>query len=177
MLRAQLLPLGKVQGGKALPVVPRLAAMTEFRSPPSLLGKTASIPFETQGSALRARQGTHKRHKAPARLLEPGPRSQGVCARGDLNPHARRHTDLNRARLPIPPLARVHAAPEYSELVKFTPCRADAPPKSARVPQPRCSSARRSRVYREHPPELCGGMPPEIWHLGTLRGHMPVEGA
>lgn len=28
------------------------------------------------------------------------------CARGDLNPHVRRHWNLNPARLPIPPLAQ-----------------------------------------------------------------------
>lgn len=39
-----------------------------------------------------------------------------VCARRDLNPHVRRHQDLNLARLPITPLARPHslrALPAY----------------------------------------------------------------
>jgi hypothetical protein len=58
-----------------------------------------------------------------ARLLAPAPRAAGinkkeiprpepkdlylyaVCARGDLNPHARRHRNLNPACLPISPLA------------------------------------------------------------------------
>src|SRR5262249_34294417 len=44
------------------------------------------------------------------------------CARGDLNPHVRRHWNLNPARLPIPPLARdgttVQTVPGVSAIAK-----------------------------------------------------------
>src|SRR5699024_10332315 len=43
------------------------------------------------------------------------------CARGELNPHALTgHTDLNRARLPIPPLALVGVQPLLSRADRRT---------------------------------------------------------
>ena len=43
--------------------------------------------------------------RASARPTERG--RSATCARRDLNPHTRGHQNLNLARLPIPPLARV----------------------------------------------------------------------
>ena len=46
--------------------------------------------------------------KTAGKHENPGPKTGvlSVCARGDLNPHARRHRNLNPACLPISPLAR-----------------------------------------------------------------------
>ena len=48
--------------------------------------------------------------RASARPTERG--RSATCARRDLNPHTRGHQNLNLARLPIPPLARVPIAAE-----------------------------------------------------------------
>ena len=57
--------------------------------------------------------GSHRRAWQPSGSRQstqknPGPKTGAlqVCARGDLNPHARRHRNLNPACLPISPLAR-----------------------------------------------------------------------
>ena len=63
------------------------------------MGADREILFATSPEIRREPAGNQK---------NPGPKTGvlSVCARGDLNPHARRHRNLNPACLPISPLAR-----------------------------------------------------------------------
>ena len=83
----------------------------------------------------------------------PGPKTGVlfVCARGDLNPHARRHRNLNPACLPISPLARGavvvrERTPAADARLHCTYCRRERPPGRGGKPETRSqASSFRSR--------------------------------
>ena len=79
-----------------------------LRSPPDARrsARRTSQPERNDRGRAQSRRGCGACPRERSRHVDARARPAGWCERGDSNPHALRHWNLNPGRLPIPPLSR-----------------------------------------------------------------------